>query len=449
MSARIRALQARKAEQLKAARVITDAAAADNRDLTADEQTQFSAITASISAINASTEREQALAIEEAGMVASVAATAVAAPTSAVVIPAKATLTTTDNRATDPRRGFAHAGEFMQAVYGASEAHKNGVAIDERLMFNAAAPSTFSGEGVGADGGFLIPPDFSTTIFMHSLGEDSLLPLTDNVNVTGNGMVFPKDETTPWGTNGVRAYWQGESTAATATKPVLGEAALRLKKLMALVPVSNEMLADSNALASYLPKKIGQSIQWKTNEAILFGLGNGTPSGAMNSSAVITVAKESGQATLTLQPINLAKMVARLPAGSYQKAVWLMNNDALPYLFTLNNNNQIYYLPYGGGVSAFQGSPYGSLLGRPIIISQHAKSFTNQGDIMLADLSYYQSITKAQGVTTETSMHLYFDADATAFRTTFRMDGQSKIIASITPANGSNNLSPFVQLGAR
>ena len=50
---------------------------------------------------------------------------------------------------------------------------------------------------------------------------------------------------------------------------------------------------------------------------------------------------------------------------------------------------------------------------------------------------------------TATSMHLYFDADLTAFRTTVRMDGQSKIAAAIAPAKGTNSLSPYIQLGAR
>jgi hypothetical protein len=68
---------------------------------------------------------------------------------------------------------------------------------------------------------------------------------------------------------------------------------------------------------------------------------------------------------------------------------------------------------------------------------------------MLADWKYYRTITKADGIQMATSLHLYFDADATAFRATFRVDGQSKIAASITPANGSKNLSPFVQLAAR
>jgi hypothetical protein len=46
-------------------------------------------------------------------------------------------------------------------------------------------------------------------------------------------------------------------------------------------------------------------------------------------------------------------------------------------------------------------------------------------------------------------MHLYFDADLTAFRTTFRMDGQSKIAAPISPAKGATTMSPYIQLGAR
>ena len=57
--------------------------------------------------------------------------------------------------------------------------------------------------------------------------------------------------------------------------------------------------------------------------------------------------------------------------------------------------------------------------------------------------------TKAGGIETATSMHLFFDAGATAFRVTFRMDGAPKLKAAISQAKGSNTLSPFVRLGAR
>jgi HK97 family phage major capsid protein len=218
---------------------------------------------------------------------------------------------------------------------------------------------------------------------------------------------------------------------------------------MALVPVTDELLDDTNALSTYLPDKIATSIRWKTNESILFGSGTGVPVGCMSNATTVTVAKETGQATQTLLAQNLAKMISRLPPASFAKAVWIVNNDVLPALFTLTLGNYPIYLPMGLNVGGIQVSPYGTLLGRPVFVSQHANSFSGAGDVLLADLSYYQTITKAGGLQTATSMHLYFDADLTAFRTTFRMDGQSKIAAPISPAKGSATMSPFVQLGAR
>ncbi|WP_035384492.1 phage major capsid protein [Ferriphaselus sp. R-1] len=430
MSKQLRALQARKSALVKEARALTELAATESRDMTDAEVTAFDALRGKIDAASASIDREAALIAEEARLSASNAL--------GVVV--------TDNRELDPKRGFASIGEFMQAVY---LSQKPGKSMDERLFIGAAAPASFGNESTGQDGGFLVPPDFSKEIFRLSLGEDSLMPLTDNVEITANSMAFPKDETTPWGTNGIRAYWQGEAAAANATKPVMGLATLRLKKLMALVPTTDELLDDASALTSYLPDKVATSIRWKTNESILFGAGNGIPIGCMNAGAVVTVAKETGQATQTLVPQNLAKMIARLPPGSFGNAVWIINNDVLPALFTLSLGNYPIYLPNGLTVGGIQVSPYGTLLGRPVIVSQHANTFSSQGDVMLVDLSYYQTITKAGGLQTATSMHLYFDADLTAFRTTFRMDGQSKIASAIDPAKGSSKLSPFIQLAAR
>ena len=434
MSKQLREIQARKASLVKEARSITDIAAGEDRDLNDEEVTSFDALRARIDAASTAIDREAALIAEEARLA-----------TSAAIGPI-----VTDPRENDPLHGFANVGEFMVAVY---HAEKYGKAPDGRLLIgggmNAAAPSSFANESAGQDGGFLVPPQFAQDIFKLSTGEDSLLPLTDNVEISGNSMAFPKDETTAWGNNGIRAYWQGEAAQATATKPVLGISTLRLKKLMALVPTTDELLEDANALSTYLPEKVALSIRWKTNESILFGAGAGLPMGCMSGGSVITVAKESGQATQTLNAQNLAKMISRLPSGSFGRAVWIINNDVLPALFTLTLGNYPIYLPNGLAVGGIQVSPYGTLLGRPVIVSQHANTFSSLGDVLLVDLSYYQTITKAGGMQTATSMHLYFDADMTAFRTTFRMDGQSKIAAPITPAKGTATLSPFIQLAAR
>jgi HK97 family phage major capsid protein len=433
MSKNLRELQARKAKHVASMRSISDAASKEARDLSDDEVVAFDAANASATSLTTSIDREAALIEAERNVGVSVRENAVIE--SRVMI---------EN---DPKRGFKGFGEFAQSVRAGSL--RNG-ALDERLTIGAVAPGTYGNEIGGVDGGFLVPPAFSTDIFQLSLAEDSLLPMTDQTEVSGNGMVFPKDETTPWGTDGVRAYWQAEASVATQTKPKFGIQAMRLHKLMALVPISDELLADSSAIESYLPNLMARSIRWKTNEALLFGDGAGKPLGAFVSAAAVVQAKDAAQATLTVSALNIMNMVARLPPGSYPKAVWLITPDALPAIFTLTLGGYPIYLPTAGAsIGGIQINPYGTLAGRPIMVSQHVPAFSAQGDLSLVDMGYYRTITKAGGVQTASSMHLYFDADATAFRATFRVDGQPKIIAPISQAKGSKTLSPFIQLQAR
>ena len=453
----VRNLQAQHAAEVDGMTKI--AAILNERDLTAEEQAQYDGHKAKAASLKARV--NMAMEAEAAGAgLAPVEPGAGGMPAGgrgegAVTLPAGARIETQENSDTDPARGFRSMGEFLMTVRGAAVNARSGIAMDRRLagLFRgepqAAAPSTYGGEGAGADGGFLVPPTYSSNIFRLSLEEQALLPMTDGMPIEGNAMSLPKDETTPWGSNGVRAYWQSEAAAGNPTKPVFGRADYRLKKLLALVPITDELLADATALGAYFEPAAARSIRWKTDEALCFGSGAGVPLGAYNSPAAIVVAKDVGQATGTLSTTNLANMVARLPAGGYGNAVWMLNNDVLPALFTLTLGNFPIYLPAGSPVGALQGSPYGILLGRPIIVTQHAKSFSSQGDVMLADWRQYQSITKAGGIQTATSMHLYFDADAMAFRSTFRVDGGPKQSAPINPANGSNTLSPFVQLQAR
>lgn len=438
MNKRIRELLAKKAQHVAALRAINDLAAKESRELTAEEQTKFEADQAAIRSIEAAIAREHAVIEAEA-------------QTGVLEIAGSRVTGGEPGAARDPKRAFSSLGEFCMAVRYASM----GGRVDERLLIGAVAPTTYGNEASGQDGGFVVPPEFSDTIFTLSLTDDALLPLTDGTPIGGNSMVFPKDETTPWGTDGVRAYWQSEATAATQTKPKLGSSMLRLNKLMALVPLTDELLADASALEAYIAPLMARSVRWKTNEGILNGPGNGQPLGAFQGGAAIVQAKDSGQATLTLSTTNVANMIARLPPGSFNGAVWLATPDLLPSLFTLTLGNYPIYLPIGVQVPGIQGAPLqqngavGTLMGRPLYPSQHVGAFTSQGDLSLVNLSWYRTITSKGGMQTATSMHLYFDADATAFRLTFRVDGQPKIANPIAQAKGSKTLSPFIQLQAR
>lgn len=442
MNKALRALLEKKTAAVQRMRALADSAASDT-GLTAEQDAEFSALSASVESLNAAITREQALIEQER----TVAAMPVQRADETGTVRATSRVEVTDNRTNDPARGFVSFGDFARSVRAA--AMPGNGRVDERLNIGAAVPGLAANESAGQDGGFLVPPQFASDIWTLSLEEDALLPRTDSTPVSGNSMAFPKDETTPWGTDGVRAYWQNEASAATATKPKLGVQTNRLHKLMALVPVTDELLEDASALAAYLPGKTAASIRWKTDESILFGTGAGQPIGLMKSKAVVVVPKDNAQATMTLSAANIINMVARLPAGSFARAFWLINPDVLPLLDLLTLGNYPIYMPVGSGQGAIQGSPYGMLKGRPVYVSEHANAVSTQSDISLLDLSYYRTITARGGIQTATSMHLYFDADATAFRTTFRVDGGPKLENPIQPPKSTNTRSPFVTLAAR
>src|SRR5256885_10326275 len=113
--------------------------------------------------------------------------------------------------------------------------------------------------------------------------------MCDVVPTNSNSMLFPIDQTLPWGSTGVSASWQIEAAALAQLKPKLSNDQLRMNKLLAFVPLSDELLEDSASMSAYLPLRAGVAVRAKLNEAILFGKGNGTPTGALVGGAALTI----------------------------------------------------------------------------------------------------------------------------------------------------------------
>lgn len=339
----------------------------------------------------------------------------------------------------DPKRGFANYGEFCADVVRAS----TGKQASEKFT---RAASTFGNESSGPDGGFAIPPGFSSEIASYTETEESLLAACDNTPVSGNSMTFPKDETQPWGSTGITAAWEGEGSQATPKKPALGESQLKLRKLKVLVAASEELLADAPAMSSYLVRKSGEAVDWKTQDAIINGTGAGMPLGILNAASLVSQAKETSQVADTIVAANIAKMYGRVIKGAGANLKWLINPDAFQQIVTLTLNNNPLWVPANEG---FKGAPDGLLLGRPIVLTDACDTVGDKGDIILANMNGYRAITKAGGIELATSMHLWFDQDLMAFRVIFRMDGQPALSAAVTPPNSAVTRSHFVALDAR
>lgn len=371
----------------------------------------------------------------------------------------------------DPRRKYAagtHSfqsfGEQAMAVFHAALRPS---AMDDRLLaFNApfgsrpmAATSTYQSEGVGADGGFSVAPDFRSEILKIVEAEDSILSRCSRLSTTSNEIAFPMDESAPWGTSSVvRAYWDGEGAQTTESKhAAFKKHRIPVDKLTCLVKVTDELLEDADALGSYLQMKIMEHVEFTASNAVFRGTGVGQPLGFMNSAALISVTKTTSQVADTITGDNVVKMWSRLYARYRANAVWFVNQDVEPQLQFLMKQGKLdtgaadtgwgvpLYVQPGG----LANSPYGTLMGRPVIATQLCETLGDAGDIVLIDPTRYYLVQRAPGPRFDTSIHLHFDQNITSFRVTWRLGGAPALTSTISPRDGSTTMSAFVVTAER
>ncbi|TIN82640.1 phage major capsid protein [Mesorhizobium sp.] len=336
--------------------------------------------------------------------------------------------------------GFHNLAEFAVSV---RNFQVNGV-MDPRL---GAAPSGFQQNQGSSGEGILVPTEFREQIWSLVFDDGNLLGFCNPEPTMGNSVGIAKDETTPWGASGVQAYWRAEGTQMVASKAALTPTMLQLHELYAFVLATQEVLDDAPRLQNRITVQAANAIRWKAFEAVVTGDGNGKPLGFMNSGALVTVSKESGQAADTINVANVLKMYSRLLRMG-GRPMWLANSDTLPQLGQLTIGNVPAWLPLN---QPLQGSPDGGVfLGRTLNFNEHCATLGDLGDIVAVDLSGYALATKAGGgVDFAASIHLFFDYNISAFRWIFRLGGQPYLSRPVSPAKGSATKSHFVALEAR
>jgi len=344
-------------------------------------------------------------------------------------------------------RAFHNLGEMAQAVM---KAHTPGGEVDARLVRAA----TGMGEVIDSEGGFLVQTEENASL-LTSVNKTALVAprctrFTLGANV--NGIKFPAlDESSRVDGSrggGVLAYWADEAETVTATKPKFRQIKMDLLKLMALAYVTDELLADARALGQYLEIFFGAEIAFQLDNGIINGTGSGQPLGILNSPATIAVDAEGGQTADTVVWENIKSMWTRLYPMGRSRAAWFINQEIETQLWamyqTAGDNAVPVYLPAGGA----SGSPYSTLMGRPVIPAEQCAALGDKGDIILADMSQYALIDKG-GIQSDSSIHVRFAYGEKAFRFTYRCNGQPTWNGPLTPYKGSNTVSPFITLAAR
>lgn len=413
---------------------LLETADAEGRDLTEEEETRFNELDADFKKTEAAIRRAEQVEKQKATLESS-AGRVVKPKNNGSIQVGQA------EEEKDPQNGFDSLADFALSVKSACVP---GGRRDQRLDVQGA-PSNYHQETGSADG-YMVPPAFRNEIWNIVFEENNLLNLVNPEPTESNSVELLADESTPWGTTGVQAYWRAEGSQMTPSRLSTEGRTVKLHELYAFVLATDELLADAPRLNQRLTLRSGEAIRWKASDAIMNGTGAGQPLGYLNANCLVSQAKESGQAAATVVADNIAKMVSRLLPSSFARAVWLMNSDVIPELVTMTLGDQPIWTPPASG---FQNAIGGYLFGRPIILTEHCQTLGTVGDIQLIDPAGYYAAIKQGGMQFAESMHLYFDYGVNAFRWTFRVGGQPYLSAAVSPNKGTTTKSHFVVLATR
>lgn len=344
---------------------------------------------------------------------------------------------------------FKSFGEQLISVRRAAE---TGVKVDQRLLEINKRAVVGMNEQVGAEGGHLVQLDFSAELMRLAIETGVLASRCKRlpISVGKNGVEWPVvDETSRvdgsrWG--GVAVYWAAEGEAAVKSKPKFSTERLQLHKLLGMCVATDEMLEDAPFLGSFITQAFQEEFGYKIDDGIIRGTGAGQMLGILNSPALVTVAKESGQANTTIVGANAVKMRSRLLGRSRKGAVWLTNQDAESELITLTITKPSSDIPLFNAANGTT-RELDTILGYPVIPIEQAGTLGTVGDLILADLQSYVLIMR--DMKQASSIHVYFDTEQSAFRFSLRINGQPMYKTAITPARGTNTLSAFVTLAGR
>lgn len=354
-----------------------------------------------------------------------------------------------DRRTLDPFRGFRTPGELLEAI---REAELRPSAVDERLRPLAAAGSDEHGTYSGPAGGFLVPESMAPFVAnVQDGGEEDpaagrTLPVPMSTPVVHVAARVDKDHSNSV-SGGLRVYRRPETVDLTSSRGEYERITLVAKDASALTYGTDELVMDSFASFAAL---LGASYRDEFNatflEERLRGTGVGEMEGILSSPALITVAKEGGQAADSIVGENVLKMRAR--CWGYRRAVWIANHDAIPQLTKLT----IAIGTAGAHIPAWQpsndnGTP-DTLLGRPLIYSESASTLGDLGDVSLINWSQYLDGTY-KPFQSVSSLHVRYLSHETAFKFWVRNAGAGWWRSALTPRRSTTTLSPFVTLAAR
>lgn len=429
------------ADILKEMDAIVATASNEQRDMTAAEVAEFDKLEAEYNkALEAEAEAATRAAESTASRTAQLAAAHDRANASRTVQPPRRPISAPSIQAKE----FESLAEFCEAAVCNQRDPRLASLYRER----DADPRDRRGSqnmGTGSQGGFLIPTQFRNQLLQTEVQGAIIRPRATVIpagDPPDSGITMPAlDQTVEThGAGfqrvdaGVVVNWIAEGGAKPPTEYKLKQISLEPQEVAGYIPVTDKALRNSAAIGALVAQLLPRALMRAEERAFLNGDGVGKPKGVLGA-ACVYVSPVSGAGLYA----DLVEAESRLLTES---GVWIINKRLKPTIKLLKDDS-------GGspGVGAYIFSEVtNTLLGHPVVWSTRSPAKGQQGDILLADLSYYL-IKDGSGPFIAASEHVGFVNNMTYIKAFSNVDGRSWMNEPFTQEDGSIE-SPFVVLAA-
>jgi len=353
----------------------------------------------------------------------------------------------------DPKRGYSRVGDFFEDIRLAGTP---GASPSKRMDYCKAPPPVT--KAVGTDeyttvedsiGGYLIPPEYRSDILTKGVEADfvrangaQLLPLNSTMMVI-NAVTDTTRTVNLYG--GIAVFLQKERAQMTSARGEFEQIEIKPTMLTGLAYLTDNQIHHVPSMGSFIGQQFRDAIVWKEMGLFMNGKGAGEPLGVLNAPATYSQAKETGQAAATIVTSNVLKMRSHMRPEEYSGAVWVASLSCMEQLNLLTIDVGTGGAPVALVRIAEDGIE--RILGRPLIYTEHAKAIGTVGDLTLVSWPNYL-IGETTYTSVDTSIHIRFDYNETAFRYVKTIDGQPWWRTTLT-LNNSWEVAPVVTLAAR
>lgn len=270
------------------------------------------------------------------------------------------------------------------------------------------------------DVGALVPIEFLATVIEFATAQSMILPKLWRIPMGSLSMRIPTlAQAAGSYFGGIVLYHPEEAVLKDKTKPEFSYKTFTAKKLIGLIPMSDEVVMDSAInLINYITGLFVRAFQYTTEGEVVAGTGlNGQMLGILSDPGINLVSRQVVGTVRRDDVINLESALDE----NFQDLTYLIRRLTLN---TLRKEKTATGVPvyYESTVDGLGRPAPGQLNGYPFIKSRNIPALGVQGDITLGDLSYYIWALR-QDMTIDMSKERYFEYDQTALRFVMRQDG--------------------------